>query len=1706
MKRLITLLLFIGIAVSSFAASAIPICGPGQSTHTYCYTDGLVDEVAFEICPSEGRIVEADINQGEFFEILNDNLTVYSGAAGSGTDGTIVFGPASGDLTTVSGNQDIQSLAAGECLIFVINSNTIEMPVSCADGYFDELAVCSEEKLGMVTFANPGAFNIADLPQANLSGGFPSGGVYSSPTAGAVTDNSDGETFTFTAVNGIGTYELIYTLEGIPANVMVQVYESGEVSFIAPDDLCIDEGELTDLGRGTPSGGVYAGNGVMDDGNGMTYSFDPEVAGEGTTTITYIVGNEGASDEVQVSVPPDITLNTATSYCLDAPIANIPLVGGSPAGGVYSGPGVTDGENGMNYMLDPTVAGPGEITITYTIDDGNGCIVEAESTIEIIACEAAITTACECLENASVIDVDAATGGDDGQFLEVISVIDGEGGMLPANQTWIVTAASGAFDADNIPNAGMQSQGTPVATDGSINLTYNSTAGTYELPFVHNDGVGYSITVVGPFPVGSPVNSTLTFTNNCSYPSPVFDPALQDIYCATSPAITLGGTDAIGADMVTFAIDGSEATVFDPSSLDAEIYQVRMDYQGADDGNNGIAPMNGSAFPGCLQQVQKEVEVSMGTLPEVNLNTVDVYCLDAPISGLPLTGGSPAGGVYSGIGVTDNGGSYSLDPTVGGPGTLAISYTITDDITGCTSTATSTIEIIDCQEEIIQACECLDNASVIDLDNTTGGDDGQFAELIAVVDSEGGMLPANQMWTVTEATGAFDADNIPTPGMQSAGVAIATDGSVMLTYNSDLGSYELEFVHTDAVGYEITVVGPFVAGSPANATLTFANNCSYPNPTFDPALQDRYCIDDAAFTLGGTDAVGADAVSFTVNGTTAFSFDPSASEAGAYDILMTYDGLDDGGANPGCIQQVQKQIEVTDLPEVTLNTVASYCLDAPLTNLPLVGGLPIGGEYSGTGVTDNNGNYNLDPSVGGPGTITITYTYTDPTTGCTNSTTSDIEIINCQEAITQACGCLDNASPIDADAGTGGDDGQFSEVISVVDGEGGMLPSGQIWTVTAAMGAFDADNIPASGVQSAGVPVATDGSVTLNYNSTSGTYELSFVHTDAIGYSLTLVGPFAAGSPANSTLIFTNNCSYPNPSFTTNFADGYCEDDPVVVLAGTDMVGADLISFAIDGSPVTSFDPSSLGAGSYVIEMIYDGLDDGNAFPGCIQRVQKQVAISEQPATPVAEQLTGEICGDETATLSVEAPRAGLEINWMVIAAPVGSSFTTNDILGAGEDGVDYQTNLDVDGRRLLIKGSEAIVMGTYLFQAFTVDPLTGCQSEMLSDIFEVTVGMESTLACPADQTITLITDATTFDCLATATFTNPIVDHGICGAVTLTVSIDGGAPIAVEAGEPFTANFDALGIYEITYTLEDESGNSSSCTFTVTIEGLPCGWVDNGGLGCTDNTSSFDQANETFILGAPDCMPAFPFFEDESAFVFTELCGDGEIFALVSGLDGTGFAGVQVRASEEVGAEKVAIGTNMVDRIRKEIRVLNGYPAYPQPIASFDQFWVRIVRAGDSFFGSASIDGVFWTPYIAQNILMPECVLVGLYTYGEKQASNISASFDNVFVSSLDGENIAGNGGSTTNRLQLERSAESIRLFPNPTSGILSVDLSPYLGGSATIRIFNSIGQQVQAQEIEEIQMSTERLDVSKLEPGVYTIAFKLGDALVTERVVIAR
>jgi hypothetical protein len=84
----------------------------------------------------------------------------------------------------------------------------------------------------------------------------------------------------------------------------------------------------------------------------------------------------------------------------------------------------------------------------------------------------------------------------------------------------------------------------------------------------------------------------------------------------------------------------------------------------------------------------------------------------------------------------------------------------------------------------------------------------------------------------------------------------------------------------------------------------------------------------------------------------------------------------------GCDSTVITTLNFNALPVVTLFIpFKGICIDGPPVTLS--GGMPLGGTYTGPGITNNI----LNPAAAGLGIHSVTYTYTDPNTGCTNAVT-----------------------------------------------------------------------------------------------------------------------------------------------------------------------------------------------------------------------------------------------------------------------------------------------------------------------------------------------------------------------------------------------------------------------------------------------------------------------------------------------------------------------------------------------------------------------------------------------------------------------------------------------------------------------------------------------------------------------------------------------
>lgn len=203
-----------------------------------------------------------------------------------------------------------------------------------------------------------------------LTAGLPRGGVYSGP--GIINDSLFNP-----QLAGPGNHAIIYTLPGCGSSdtsvITVLAAPNATLSGLAPS-YCLNAAAVTL--SGSPAGGTFVGPGVT--GN----SFNPAAAGTGSHVLRYRVSNslgcEGVdSMVVQVNALPSVGLQPFAAVCLSQPFVR--LTGGTPAGGSWSGPGVS------NDTLYTALAGAGIHTIRYTSPaaSGTGCTNFATTNLQV---------------------------------------------------------------------------------------------------------------------------------------------------------------------------------------------------------------------------------------------------------------------------------------------------------------------------------------------------------------------------------------------------------------------------------------------------------------------------------------------------------------------------------------------------------------------------------------------------------------------------------------------------------------------------------------------------------------------------------------------------------------------------------------------------------------------------------------------------------------------------------------------------------------------------------------------------------------------------------------------------------------------------------------------------------------------------------------------------------------------------------------------------------------------------------------------------------------------------------------------------------------------------------------------------------------------------------------------------------------------------
>ncbi len=697
--------------------------------------------------------------------------------------------------------------------------------------------------------------------------------------------------------------------------------------------------------------------------------FDPSVS-VGQTTLTFTPSGGGCVNDgvmvLDVFPLPNITFNAVGALCTsDAAIS----LNATPAGGTFSGIGVLGG------FFDPSVAGLGSHTVTYSYADANGCTNTQSITIDV--------QDCGC-QNPPTVDagIDQSACADNAIF-----TLNGTFGGGATSGMW---TGAGTF----APNA---STGNATYTPTAAEIA----AGSATVTFTTDDPDGLS----GPCLAAS---ASVVLTIN---PLPTVNAGTYAPLCESDGVITLSGQPTGGV----FSGTGVVGTTFDPSATGAGSHTIIYTYV---DGNN------------CSNSGTATIDVN--PLPTIVFTAVGSLCTsDAAVS----LNATPAGGTYSGTGVVGS----TFDPSVAGAGSFTVSYEFTDaNGCTNTQSITIDVQDCGCQnpptvDAGIDQSACADNA-IFTLNGTFGGGAtsgmwtgaGTFAPNASTGNAT--YTPTAAEIAAGSATVTFTTDD--PDGL--SGPCLAASASVVLTINPlptvNAGTYA-PLCLTDAPisligqpsGGVFTGPGVNAGGFDPNSvgagshviTYTFAdgNSCANSNtativvnplPIVDAGNDTMICANDGVIALVGNPTGGM----FVGTGISGSNFDPAISGIGTFSVAYSYTDSN------GCTSTDTLVVTVNDCgcatpATINIGTYSAVCADnASFVLNGMFGGGASSATWSGglgTYTPDNmtmNAVYTPSASEIATGTVSLTLTTDDPDGNgpCTAATSTVDLIINAMPA------------------------------------------------------------------------------------------------------------------------------------------------------------------------------------------------------------------------------------------------------------------------------------------------------------------------------------------------------------------------------------------------------------------------------------------------------------------------------------------------------------------------------------------------------------------------------------------------------------------------------------------------------------------------------------------------------------------------------------
>ena len=149
---------------------------------------------------------------------------------------------------------------------------------------------------------------------------------------------------------------------------------------VSNNSLCMGETiQFNDFSTGSVSSWDWDfGDGGSSNDSDPTHLYGSPGTYTVTLTVTNTIGSDTETQNITINDLPSVSLNTPLSQVCNTDGSF--SVSGSPSGGTYSGPGMT------GSTFNPSNAGVGTHTISYSYTDGNGCSALDQVVITVDNC------------------------------------------------------------------------------------------------------------------------------------------------------------------------------------------------------------------------------------------------------------------------------------------------------------------------------------------------------------------------------------------------------------------------------------------------------------------------------------------------------------------------------------------------------------------------------------------------------------------------------------------------------------------------------------------------------------------------------------------------------------------------------------------------------------------------------------------------------------------------------------------------------------------------------------------------------------------------------------------------------------------------------------------------------------------------------------------------------------------------------------------------------------------------------------------------------------------------------------------------------------------------------------------------------------------------------------------------------------------------